>query len=227
MPGQASKIIDSLASRHRVLVLGGMAVIAHGLSRTTVDADIWLEPMNDIASWCDAVRFEVLPQDANVYFWDVSAHSRIESEKLEETIDNAGMVRVGGLDRHLDIFYQPNQLDLEDFETAWSFATMALGEARVMDESFLIVTKTDTGRVSDQDDISFLEKKMRSEVAERLQKCSLEEAQRHFSRYLDHATCEAALRNPDPAIRELGISGLKSLAESGNPFAIETLEKLG
>jgi len=226
MPGQASQIIDNLAAGQRVLVLGGMAVIAHGLSRTTEDADIWLEPLENIAAWCGVVRSAVGP-DAGNYFFDVSQHRKIEPEHLEETIDTAGMVRVGGLDRYLDIFYQPNQLDLEDFETAWSFATIGLGRARVMDELFLMATKTDTGRTSDHDDVSFLEKKLRREISSRLVTCSPAEAVHHFSRYLDHTTCKAALSNPDPAVRKLGLTGLHELADGGNPFAIEVLKSEG
>jgi len=226
MQGQASQIIESLAAEHRVLVLGGMAVIAHGLSRTTDDADIWLEPMHSISAWCDVVR-DALGDFQEVYFFDVSQHRKISPAGLPHTIDTAGMVRVGGLDRYLDIFYQPNQLDVEDFDTAWNFATLGLGKARVMDESFLMATKTDTARPSDQDDVSFLEKKLRKEISSRLATCTPSEATLLFSRYLDHATCEAALTNPEPAVRELGLSGLRELAAGGNPFAIEALKKRG
>jgi hypothetical protein len=34
MPGETAQIIESLSAKKRVLVLGGMAVIAHGLSIT-------------------------------------------------------------------------------------------------------------------------------------------------------------------------------------------------
>jgi hypothetical protein len=129
MPGETAQIIESLAAKKRVLVLGGMAVIAHGLSRTTVDADIWLEPMESISAWCDVVRAELAPH-SSAWFFDVSRQRQIERSDLEETIDTAGMVRIGGLDRYLDVFYNPNQLDLEDFDAAWNFATLGLGNAR-------------------------------------------------------------------------------------------------
>jgi len=223
MPGEASQIIEALAASHRVLVLGGMAVIAHGLSRTTIDADIWLEPMKDIQTWCDALLpFLRVPE---AYLFDIPGHRKIEPDQLAEIIDKAGMVRVGGIDRYLDIFYQPNQLDLEDFDMAWSFATMALGKARVMDESFLIATKTDTGRTTDQDDISFLEKKLRKEISQRLSACDAEEAALLFSRYSDHVTCLAALANPKALVQAFGLKGLQELAEGGNPFAIEAIRK--
>jgi len=225
MPGETAQIVESLAAKNRVLVLGGMAVIAHGLSRTTVDADIWLEPMESIPTWCDTVRVELTPYPG-CWLFDVSRQRQIERSHLEETIDTAGMVRIGGLDRYLGIFYQPNQLDLEDFDAAWNFATLGLGNARVMDESFLIVTKTDTGRTSDHEDVTFLESKLRSEISARLAVCDAEEASGLFSRYIDHATCQAALTNPDPAVREIGLAGLRELAADGNPFAIAVLKKL-
>ena len=56
MPGEAAQIIEALSSSHRVLVLGGMAVIALGLSRPTVDAAIWLEPMGSIDEWGETIR---------------------------------------------------------------------------------------------------------------------------------------------------------------------------
>jgi hypothetical protein len=223
MPGRTSQIVESLAEDRRVLVLGGLAVIAHGLSRTTEDVDIWLEPLKDVAMWCHGVRTAIAPYDG-VYFFDVSQHRKIDPDRLEETVVAVGMVRVGGLDRYLDIFYQPNQLDIEDFETAWNFAMLGLGKARVMDESFLIATKTDTGRTSDHHDVSFLEKKLRREISFQLKICSPAEAERHFSRYLDHATCQAALTNPDAAVQRLGVIGLCELAKDGNPFAIEALK---
>jgi hypothetical protein len=195
MPGETAQIVESLAAKHRVLVQGGMAVIAHGLSRTTIDADIWLDPMAGIAAWCDCARAELEPYPS-AWLFDVSRQRRIE------------------------------RADLEDFDAAWNFATLGLGNARVMDESFLIVTKTDTGRNSDQEDVTFLESKLRSEISARLAVCDAEEAAGHFARYLDHATCQAALGNSNSAVREIGLAGLRELAADGNPFAIAALKKM-
>ncbi len=36
------EFITALAADHRVLVIGGLAVIAHGFNRPTQDADVWL-----------------------------------------------------------------------------------------------------------------------------------------------------------------------------------------
>ena len=225
MPGESAQIIEALAARYRVLVLGGMAVIAHGLSRTTEDSDIWLDPMESVTIWCGELRAALRPF-AGTNLVDVARHAPITAGELEETIGRTGMVRVSGTDRDLDIFHQPNQLELEDFETAWEFSELALGSARVMDESFLIATKLDTGRASDQDDVSFLEKKLRMDMSDRLASCDVNEAARMFSRYLDHAVCEVALTNPNPDVQAMGKTGLSELAEGGNPFAIAALKKL-
>lgn len=88
---------------------------------------------------------------------------------------------------------------------------LGFGQARVLDESFLIATKTDTGRKSDLDDVTFLETKLPTELSARLSVCSMEEARSLFSRYLDPATREAALSNPDPAVRDMGLAGLAHL----------------
>lgn len=226
MQGKAAQVIEQLAAKRRVLVLGGMAVIAHGLSRTTEDADIWLEPMERISAWCDVVCSEVCGISGATFF-DMSRRRRVEPRELPETIDLAGMVRVDGLDRYLDIFFQPHLLDVEDFEVAWKFAELGLGSARVLDESFLIATKTETGRKSDSEDVAFLESKLRGELSARLAVCDAAEARGLFARYLDHVTCQAALENADAGVREMGREGLRELAADGNPFAVAALKKLG
>jgi hypothetical protein len=49
MEKTVEQFIEQLAIRARVLMIGGLAVIAHGLSRATKDADIWLEPLDNEA----------------------------------------------------------------------------------------------------------------------------------------------------------------------------------
>jgi hypothetical protein len=44
-----------LAANHRVILLGGLAVISHGLERMTCDADVWLDPMLDATQWSAVV----------------------------------------------------------------------------------------------------------------------------------------------------------------------------
>lgn len=49
--------VRRLTQSHRVVVLGVLAVIAHGLSRSTYDGDIWLEPMASVEERCPRFDF--------------------------------------------------------------------------------------------------------------------------------------------------------------------------
>jgi hypothetical protein len=51
METPTDNFIRDLTQRHRVIVLGGLAVIAHGFSRSTYDEDIWLDPMGSSTEW--------------------------------------------------------------------------------------------------------------------------------------------------------------------------------
>lgn len=55
MDSTAGQFIEALASQHRVLVIGGLAVIAHGFNRPTKDAGVWLEPLNSASEWAEAL----------------------------------------------------------------------------------------------------------------------------------------------------------------------------
>jgi hypothetical protein len=43
----AQQFIDRLTENHRVVLIGGLAVIGHGYNRPTRDVDIWLERYSD------------------------------------------------------------------------------------------------------------------------------------------------------------------------------------
>ena len=52
------RFLSQITSSKRVMILGGLAVIAHGLSRSTDDAVAWLEPMSDPDEWCRFLEAE-------------------------------------------------------------------------------------------------------------------------------------------------------------------------
>ncbi len=102
MGTQAGTFITELAAKHRVIVIGGLAVIAHGYNRPTKDADVWLDPLESPMSWADAV------QSTCDLFADLSIHTlpgwrRIEGTDVATAAEEVGMVRVMGLDCPLDI----------------------------------------------------------------------------------------------------------------------------
>lgn len=220
----SEEFLTRLSEQYRVILLGGMAVIAHGMSRTTEDVDVWLDSMLPMDSWLKAVEAE-LPEGA--YFWDLLRKEKVSGASLTATVEELGVVRVGGLDRYVDIFRRPNELREEEFEEAWSASPPHARTFRLLDEILLIVTKENSNRERDRIDIGFLEGKLRERLNARLSVCDLEEAKNHFSRYIDHVTCLAAMTNPDPRVRALGLAGLKDLAEDGNPFAVAALKERG
>ena len=52
----AQEAVVFLANRRRVVLLGGMAVILHGLSRSTKDYDIWLDPLPEPEVWALEIK---------------------------------------------------------------------------------------------------------------------------------------------------------------------------
>lgn len=59
----AAGLTSALARRRRVLSLGGYAVISHGHSRPTSDADLWLDPSLPIEEWCAKLRQLAAPHE--------------------------------------------------------------------------------------------------------------------------------------------------------------------
>lgn len=49
MPRTVEEVVTQLASQDRVVMLGGLAVIAHRLSRPTKGTDVWLDPKQGVA----------------------------------------------------------------------------------------------------------------------------------------------------------------------------------
>jgi hypothetical protein len=219
--------IRKLAGRNRVLLLGGHAMIFHGLDRPTVDSDIWLDPGNDLSGWCDLLE-ALLREYPDGYFWDLAGRRRCERAEVPEVVEQFGVIRVGGLEEPLDVFRRPNNFGEALFDEAWSLAApLPQEEVRVLSTIDLVASKADSERQKDMLDIAFLEGKIRADFAAILRACSPETARDLFARYADHETCRAALANPDPTVRSLAIETLRELAADENPFAREMLAGLG
>jgi hypothetical protein len=227
MEGRIQDFIRALAARRRVLLLGGHAVIHHGLSRETKAAEIWLEPSRDAAAWSLLLN-DVTEAFPECYLWDLDARELVEPDRLSALIEDLGVVRAAGLNLPLDVFCRPNNLAEWDFEPAWEQAHPLIDEVnlRVLDEVELIVTREDTPHQSDRREITFLEGRIRAKLAPLLAECLPEQARAYFARYADHVTCEAALKNPHPEVRALALEALHEFAAAHNPFAREILRSL-
>lgn len=219
----ADNIVCLLAAGHRVVTLGGVAVITHGLSRNTHDLDVWLEPMESPDLWCSAI-LSVLLDFKDLKVIDIGSFSPVEKSGFAEVIEHDGVVRIAGLDRPLDIFRRPNEMEISGFDEVWNRATPQADGTRLPDVVDLLITKQDTGRAKDTYDIQFLEGKAEELYLERLPRVGRDEALEMLSRFLNPKIADAAARHADARVREAGLGFLRELAAEGDPFARDLLE---
>lgn len=148
MAGTVQDFLDHLIARHRVILIGGLAVIAHGLSRHTKHADVWLDPMDSSASWAGFL------EQACAAFSGTSLHripdwQRVERGAVAQAVEEVGMVRVQGLNLPLDVFRRPNGFEETDFEAVLHDSSRRGDGSYLPSPVDLIQTKNDTGRKSD------------------------------------------------------------------------------
>ncbi|MBT8043883.1 MAG: hypothetical protein KJO79_02935 [Verrucomicrobiae bacterium] len=215
--------ISKLTASHRVVLLGGLAVIAHGFSRNTKDVDIWLDPLDDARDWLAVIL------ETNRAFEGLSIHSlpgwqELKGEELITNIESVGMVRILGLECPLDIFRIPNGLSASDFQRVWSSGSVMDDGTHLPTTVELLATKENTGRSRDFGDWNYLISKARQEQGHALAKArSVEEASSLLADYFDYEICERGLKNPHPEVRNIILEELKILAADGDPFAREIL----
>jgi hypothetical protein len=226
MAGSLQQFLACAATRQRVVVLGGLAVIAHGLSRRTKDGDAWLEPLGSPEDWAEALR-QTLCAFEGLTLWSLAERRPLTEVEIDETIRLDGVLRVEGLSADLDLFRKPTGLELEEFDAVWQHATSWADAVRVMDPIDLILTKAETGRVQDALDVNYLEAKIRADLGAQLAVATPEEAAAIFARYVDHVVCERALANPHLEVQAQARTLLTELAESGDWFARDVLTKDG
>jgi hypothetical protein len=205
-------------------MLGGLAVISHGHSRPTYDADIWLDSTMPLHDWAAAV-IATLSAYQNIRFVAIGSWLEISSPQLANLIERDGVVRVMGANQPLDIFRTPNELEISEFDDVWNRATQLDDGTRVPDVIDLLVTKQATGRDKDMQDIAFLEAKAEREYLATLPTASAAEAAFMLARFLTPKVAEAGLHHPEESVRQLSLGYLEELAEEGDPFARDILAK--
>ncbi|MEI6035457.1 MAG: hypothetical protein WCS65_14400 [Verrucomicrobiae bacterium] len=83
----ADEIVRRLAASFRVVTLGGVAVITHGLSRNTHDLDVWLDPMESSNLWCSAV-LSALVESPGLDVIDIRSFLPVEKAEFPEVIEH-------------------------------------------------------------------------------------------------------------------------------------------
>lgn len=223
MVPRAEEFIAALTQDHDVIVIGGLAIIAHGFSRPTKDADVWLDPMDTPSSWALAV------ETTCTRFTGLTVHTlpgwrQISGSEIAKAADEVGMVRILGLECPLVIFRRPNEFPIDSFPDVLSRCTRNRDRTWLPDPIDLAITKDMTNREKDQHDIWFLESLVRNRWIKLLPQASREEAEELLSRFVDWQTCEAALLNNDPAVREMALTQLREFADEGDPFSQAILD---
>lgn len=217
-------LIRLLAGEFRVVTLGGVAVIATGLSRNTFDADVWVEPFSSPEDWAGRVA-PLIYGSAAAQPVTIGSWESIAREKLAEVIGRDGVIRINGLERPLDIFRDPNQLEMENFDEIWERSQPMDDGTRLPDAIDLLVSKQDTGRDKDRADIIFLEGKIEADYLKRLPAAEAAEAERMLARFLTPRVAECAADHTAPEVRDMGLRFLEELSAEGDPFAAEILRK--
>ncbi len=221
-PITTARLTAEFAKSHRVLMLGGLAVISHGHSRPTFDADIWLDPLLPLDKWREAI-FAIKVPFPDVRFLEIGTWQEIPNENFAEVIERDGVFRLMGASQPLDIFRNPNELLIEDFDDVWNRAAALDDGTRLPDVIDLLVSKQDTGRDKDIQDIAFLEAKAEREYFEKLPGASAAEALKMLERFLTPRVAELALKHPEDKVRAMALQFLQELAEEGNPYARDIL----
>jgi hypothetical protein len=222
-PLATDQFIHALAAQHRVVLIGGMAIISHGLSRRTKDVDIWLDPMNSSAEWADRL-LRVAAAFPAARFWSLACRRDLQPDELAGEIADFGVIRITGFDRDIDVFRRPNELGEESFDEVWTRAVRVLeGGVRLPDPLDLHISKADTGREHDLKDQLFLESLVKTRFRERLPVCDLTEATGMLDRFLDPEVLQYARTNPHPEVRALARKYLHEFEAEGDPYSRDIL----
>lgn len=219
----ADLFVHALAARKRVVMLGGMAMIAHGFDRKTKDVDVWLEPMQSCEQWADAV-IETTGTFPTSRFWSLASRRDLGADEIADEVAQFGVIRVSGFDRDIDVFREPNQLETSLFDRVWENASRELeGRVRLPNEIDLYQTKANTGREHDGRDQLFLEGKVKARFAERLPLCGITEAEYMLDHFLSPEVLRFAKDNPSLEVRELALKYLREFAAEGDPYSRDIL----
>lgn len=218
MAQQVPRFIELLSKDHRVILLGGLAVIAHGRDRHTHDVDIWLDPLNSAESWSNVIA------DACRAFPEASVHRlpgwvQVIDQGIADAADETGMIRVLGLGMPLDIFRRPKEFEETGFDAVFQRATRNDDGTYLPDPLDLLQSKLDTDREKDLHDIQHLESVVRRRYFAQLPTASLADATDMLDRFSDWQVLRAALTNPDSAVQDLARRHLHEFAELGDPFS--------
>jgi hypothetical protein len=225
----AQEAVAFLASKRRTVLIGGLAVILHGLSRNTKDYDIWIDPVPDVQSWAAPIQ-QLLTREPSLQAQRISTFGGwkpIGVGEIAAVGHEDRLIRISGVDRPIDVFFGPNELEPSDFEGVWERGIPIEHGVRLIEAIDLIVTKQLTDRPQDETDIRFLTNKIEAKYRARLRTCSESEAVSMLDRFATPEIAAMAVReSKQDSIRAIGWRILREMRENGDPFAAEFISEI-
>lgn len=82
--------VTELTRETRVILLGELAVIGHGMDRGTKDADLWMEPMDSTEEWLDILNL-VLDKFEGARIVTLPGWESLCGAALVENLEQVGM----------------------------------------------------------------------------------------------------------------------------------------
>jgi hypothetical protein len=202
MDSKSEKLVRTLCKKNRVILLGGMAMLAHGFGRFTRDVDVWLDPTIGVELWAKALLTVALPI-RKAKFLSARTKDEVPAAKVQKLVEIEEMIRITGLDMDVDVFFRPNNLGIEDFDSVWERSSEKEKGLKIPDEIDLGLTKMGTERIQDRIDIEWLDAKIIPVLLKKLESCNLDEAEIIFSRITSIPLLESAMGNPNSLVRSL------------------------
>jgi hypothetical protein len=216
--------VAELTRESRLILLGGLAVIGHGMDRGTKDADLWMEPMNSTVEWLNVLN-SILSKFEGARIVTLPGWQNLSGADLVENLEQVGMIRVEGLGVPLDLFRKPNGVEIEEFDEIWERSRSLPDHLGLPHPLDLVRTKENTQRPHDQNDHVYLMSVAREAQGDALASASNQkEALVLIDEFYDYAVLERGLDNPLPEVREVIWSEIEQLTDDGDPFAKELLE---
>ena len=202
MDSKSERLVRTLCKNNRVILLGGIAMLSHGFARFTRDVDIWLDPTAGIESWTKSLS-SVASCFRKLKFVSARTKEEVNVSEIENLVEAEEMIRITGLDMDVVVFFRPNNLRVEDFDSVWERSSEKEKGLRVPDEIDLGLTKLGTERIQDRLDIEWLDAKIIPVLSKKLESCNLDEAEGVFSRITSLPLLASAMKNPNPVVRSL------------------------
>jgi hypothetical protein len=159
----------------------------------------------------------------NIQYWSLAERCNLAPSEIAADVDSFGVLRIVGMDRDVDIFRKPNELEIDDFDRVWKDATELQDGVRLPNALDLLITKMDTGRDRDTYDCSFLESLVAKRFSTLIAACDLSEAKAMIERFSNPQILGAAQTNPNADVRAYARGLLREFELEGDPFSRDIL----